>query len=116
MAGTWKKDPTSRRTTPRPIGWKTLRAEVIRRDGGRCTWVLGTEGGGSWRDRAHLNRCPSPGTDVDHIGDPTDHRTDNLRLLCSTHHDKRTARQANEAKKMKAAQRRRPQQRHPGLL
>lgn len=115
MAGTWKTDPTSWRTAPRPKGWKNLRTQVIARDGGRCTWVQDFSDGGTWRNGAHPKRCPTPGTDVDHIGDPTDHSLGNLRLLCSDHHRGRTARQAVAARQARAAARAPRPRRHPGL-
>lgn len=116
MPKTWKPDPTSWRTAPRPKGWKKIRAQVIERDGGRCTWVASIEGGGSWRNWAHIQRCTSVGTDVDHMGEPDDHRIDMLRLLCAPHHGKRSSEQANAAKNIRQAQRTRAKPRHPGLI
>lgn len=116
MAGTWKADPTSWRTAPRPKGWKKLRAQIIARDGGRCTWVSSLKDGGSWRDWAHVDRCPLMGTDVDHMGDPSDHHPDMLRLLCPSHHNKRSSEQAVAARRIKQAQRKRAKPKHPGLI
>lgn len=114
--GTWKPDLTSRRTSPRPRGWKTLRGDVIKRDKGRCTWVQGEQNGGTWRQWADPRRCTNPGVDVDHIGNPEDHSLDNLRLLCEPHHDHRTALQANAAKKLNAHTRKRKPMPHPGMV
>ena len=117
MAGTWKKDPTSWRTAPRPKGWKSAIIPAVKaRDGGRCTWVEGIEGGGSWRMWADPRRCPKPGVDVDHMGEPDDHRLEMLRLLCEQHHDHKTAVDANKARWTKRPPRQRPAQRHPGLI
>lgn len=117
MARTWKKDPTSWRTAPRPAGWKNIIVPAIKhRDGGRCTWIEGADDGGNWRMWADLRRCPAAGTDVDHMGAPDDHRLEVLRLLCGPHHDHRTSLQANTARWSKhRAQRQRQPERHPGL-
>lgn len=117
MARTWKPDPTSWRTAPRPQGWKSRIVPAVKtRDGGRCTWVEELEGGGTWRDWAHPKRCTLVGTDVDHMGAPDDHRIEMLRLLCSPHHKRRSSQQANEAKKQRAQARKQPTQPHPGLI
>lgn len=50
------------------------------------------------------------------MGAPDDHRLDMLRLLCAHHHGKRTAQQANEAKRARQAQRKRSKPQHPGLI
>lgn len=117
MAKTWKPDPTSWRTAPRPKGWKSqIIPEIKRRDGGRCTWIVGLENGGSWTMWADVRRCPNRGTDVDHMGEPHDHRIEMLRLLCEPHHDTDSSRRANAAKRLKAQQSRRTPPRHPGLI
>lgn len=115
--GTWKPDPTSWRTAPRPKGWKSHIVPAIKeRDGHRCTWIEGVPDGGTWRQWADPRRCPDVGTDVDHMGAPDDHRQEMLRLLCGPHHRKRTAEQANTARwsKHRAQHTRKPQP-HPGL-
>ncbi|MEU3318863.1 HNH endonuclease signature motif containing protein [Streptomyces sp. NPDC006785] len=99
----WQEDPSAWRTTPRPRGWKTLRAQALERDGQQCTWIDDGE------------RCPEQGTDADHIGDPEDHSLSNLRTLCGYHHRKRTAMQARAARGPTPS-RHRPAQAHPGLL
>ncbi|MDH2392330.1 HNH endonuclease signature motif containing protein [Streptomyces sp. HNM0663] len=101
--GHWNEGPGAWRTTPRPRGWKTLRAQALERDGQQCTWV---EDG---------QRCAQAGTDADHIGDPTDHSLSNLRTLCRYHHRKRTALQARAARG-DTPPRRRPAEAHPGLI
>lgn len=101
--GHWKEAPTAWRTTPRPRGWKTLRAQVLARDAHQCTWIEDGE------------RCTNEGTDADHIGDPDDHSPGNLRTLCRDHHRKRTAIQARAARGPLPS-RQRPAAPHPGLL
>lgn len=99
----WRESPTAWRTTPRPTGWKTLRARALERDEGRCTWLTNGE------------RCTAQATDVDHIGDPEDHTLGNLRALCTPHHRRRTALQARAARG-ELPPRRRPPEQHPGLI
>lgn len=101
--GHWKEAPTAWRTTPRPRGWKTLRAQVLARDAHQCTWIEDGE------------RCTNEGTDADHIGDPDDHSPGNLRTLCGPHHRKRTAIQAR-ASRGPLPSRQRPTVPHPGLI
>ncbi|MFE6282447.1 HNH endonuclease [Streptomyces sp. NPDC057877] len=103
MDGHWKEAASSWRTVPRPTGWKRIRAGILERDGGVCTWIDDGE------------RCTEPGTDVDHIGDPDDHSPANLRLLCGYHHRRRTALQARAARGPLPT-RRRPTEAHPGLV
>jgi 5-methylcytosine-specific restriction endonuclease McrA len=99
----WKESPGAWRTTPRPRGWKALRAAVLDRDDHQCTWIQDGQ------------RCTQAGTDADHIGDPEDHRPENLRTLCGYHHRKRTALQAVAARGPLPS-RARPRPSHPGLL
>jgi hypothetical protein len=99
----WAPDPTSRRTSPRPIGWKKICAAILGRDGYRCVWI----------DEATGLRCEMRATDVDHIGANDDDSETNLRSLCGRHHDKRTGAQASAAR---WARRQQPTKRpHPGL-
>lgn len=101
--GHWKEDPSAWRTAPRPRGWKALRAQALERDANQCTWIDDGQ------------RCTEPATDADHIGDPEDHRLDNLRALCGYHHRKRTALQARAARGPLPS-RSRPPEPHPGLV
>ena len=81
--GHWQESPTAWRTTPRPLGWKAIAQAVKARDGHQCVIV------------ENERRCPvTTGLEVDHIGDPEDHSSDNLRTLCGAHHRKKTATQA----------------------
>jgi hypothetical protein len=99
----WQEAPGAWRTTPRPRGWKALRAQVLERDGNQCTWIEDGE------------RCTGEGTDADHIADPQDHSPANLRTLCGYHHRKRTAIQARAAHGPLPS-RARPAAPHPGLV
>jgi hypothetical protein len=101
MPGQWAG---SNRRAELPPNWYTeIRPAVLERDGYRCTAPLRDE-----------TRCPEPGTDVDHIGDPLDHNLNNLRLLCSWHHNKRSSAQGNQARH-RPPPLRRPPEAHPGL-
>jgi 5-methylcytosine-specific restriction protein A len=84
-----------------PPDWQQRRQVVLARDGGRC---VGLDG----------NYCGWHATDVDHIDDRDDHSIENLRSLCGHHHRKRTAQQALEARRRKAARLQRPSTPHPG--
>lgn len=94
---------TSTRRDRLPRDWKARRQQVKARAGGRCEETLddGT-------------RCPTLGTDCDHIDDPDDHRLSNLRWLCHPHHEVKTKRQAAQARHKH--QRARPTKPHIGLL
>jgi 5-methylcytosine-specific restriction protein A len=71
-----------------PPNWESEIVPAIKkRDNGQCRWRLPSG-----------KRCPRRGTDVDHIGDPDDHRLIKLRLLCAFHHGKRTAKQGFQAR------------------
>jgi 5-methylcytosine-specific restriction protein A len=98
MPGNWEG---SHRREQLPPGWETrIRPAIIARDSGRCRWI------------ENNRRCPEPGTDVDHVGDPHDHSLANLRLLCRTHHNRRSSRQGNDAQR---ARRLRNVEPHPAL-
>jgi hypothetical protein len=100
MSGKWAG---SRRREELPPDWPQIREQVKVRDGYRCKATL--------RDDS---RCPEPGTDVDHIGDRNDHTLPNLQLLCSWHHDRKSAAQGNAARP-KPPPLRRPAEKHPGM-
>jgi len=101
--GHWKESAGAWRTTPRPIGWKNIRRQVLQRDGYQCTEI-----------EANGQRCTAPGTDADHIGDATDHSLDNLTTKCGPHHRKKTA---TQARAVQLARRPTPTPRqHPGLI
>ena len=105
---TWAKD-----TRPLPGNWQTLRREVLARDGRRCTWIEREDG-----SRCSESGAPSNPLEVDHITPRwrggTD-EVDNLRTLCQWHHKRVTAH--DRPLSSGAYQpRKRPRERHPGLL
>lgn len=85
-----------------PADWSRRRAEVLRRDGYRCTWLDEDE-----------QRCTERADEVDHL-DRNDHRIHRLRSLCTEHHAQVTATQALEARGIERTSPR-PAERHPGL-
>src|SRR5688500_9254586 len=94
------------RVSPLPPGWRTLRLQILERDGYQCT-----------RTRRDGSRCPARATDVDHTNGPDDHRPEVLRSLCGWCHRHVTSKQANEARNMKGRGTERPRsRRHPGLV
>jgi hypothetical protein len=100
------ESPGQWRTTPRPVDWPARVQRVLARDVS-CRWT---------EDDTDGQPCSSTqDLEVDHIGDPTDHRLDNLRALCHWHHAGRTARQAADARRQ-APSRDRPRPSHPGLI
>lgn len=96
---------TSDRRTRLPDDWHATRARVRKRAGGRCEWVLpdGT-------------RCPTPGTDCDHVTPGDDHGMGNLQWLCYPHHKVKTAHDNREAQDQRRALRPRPTDEHPGRI
>ena len=107
MTGRWSGNSATNRSEELPDNWDQIRADVLRRDEGRCVWLLPGSG----------DRCPNPAVVVDHIGSSHVHEKWNLRSLCDPHNDKRTALQgAKEAAARRALPpRRRKNQEHPGL-
>ncbi|MEV7007549.1 hypothetical protein [Streptosporangium sp. NPDC051022] len=108
MSNAYWQDKTSRRSAPRPKGWKKIRERIIRRDNGVCQWIDHT---------GHM--CGTPGRNVDHkvpahLGG-TDDDT-NLWLLCDPHERHKTATEAGQASAAKRIPKRRPSEKHPGLL
>lgn len=95
----------SNRKETLPGNWRALRSAVFQRDGNRCVII-----------KASGRRCWDRATDCDHIGDRDDHSIENLRSLCSWHHQRRSSQQGNAARAEKAKILLRPKERHPGLL
>lgn len=97
----------SGRTVPLPENWSSIRLEVLKRDKWLCRWKLPSGA-----------QCPRRATDVDHMGEPDDHRLFKLRSLCSHHHAKVTAQQgvAGRARRKQPRKRDRRQEKHPGRL
>lgn len=90
------------RSVPLPPDWQRIRIAVFERDGFACTAINGDG-----------RRCYCPAKDVHHIGDPNDHRIENLTTLCRWHHERVTSRQANAARARVTQQREREP--HPGI-
>lgn len=96
---------SSDRRSRLPSNWNELVKQVWARDKGRCTWRLPSG-----------KRCPRKGSDVDHRVNNDDHSLSNLQLLCRTHHDKKTQREAWAGRAKRKQATRRPEERHPGAM
>jgi 5-methylcytosine-specific restriction endonuclease McrA len=70
---------------------------VLERDGYQC--------------QVRLPGCTAIATDADHIGDRMDHRLENLQAACSHCNQRR-----NILTRPKPPSRKRPTERHPGLV
>src|SRR5690606_18328711 len=95
---------TSTRRRRLPPNWSAIRARILARDGGQCTWI------------EHGQRCTSTGTDVDHIRPGDDHDNPNLRTLCQAHHKAKSSSEGGRASARKRAKRPREPEPHPGLI
>lgn len=115
MPGRWQG--SSRRTTLPPNWNSEIRPAILNRDGHRCTWLDGHDDGGFnaylTGDYDPADRCTELGTDVDHVGDQSDHSPGNLRTLGSWHHNRRSSQQGNANRRRYSN--RRPAEPHPGL-
>lgn len=100
MSGQWEN---STRRTQLPHNWTSIRQLITERDNGQCTELM-REG----------HRCPDAGTDVDHIEPGNNHTLDNLRLLCTWHHKKKSSAEGNQARKHLTEQK--PKEKHPGWI
>ncbi len=60
--------------------------------------------------------CTGTATDVDHIGDRDDHSDGNLQSACSTCHKAKTAVHRNAQMARRRELRKRPIERHPGMV
>lgn len=92
---------SSTRRARLPSDWATRRLRVLRRDGYAC----------QHRDDPHAPKCLAPASEVDHIERGDDHAEANLRAICTRHHKAKT-----QAEAIAARLRRRPPERHPGLI
>lgn len=93
-----------------PDNWGALVRAVKHR--AKATSKLGIE-----QCQARLpsgRRCPRVGTDVDHIVPGDDHNLKNLRLLCTTHHERKTVKEAAEGRASFRRSKYRPSEEHPG--
>lgn len=83
-----------------PTTWNTTRRRILTRDNHRC------------------RVCSKPGFEVDHIiaaafgGSDED---SNLWTLCKEHHAVKTSSELTQARKERAALRKRPAEKHPGM-
>jgi hypothetical protein len=98
------------RTVDLPPDWdKYIRPQILGRDM-FCLW------GSIPDDKAGIDFvCGERAVEVDHIGDPNNHDSENLRGLCVYHHRIRTGRQGAAARLALMPQRNRPPQQHPGF-
>lgn len=87
-----------------PKDWARIRRRIIRRDAGVCTWRY-SDG----------RQCELPGTDVDHITPGDDHRDENLRLLCTWHHARKSSSEGGTAAATTRVRTARPTSTHPAL-
>ncbi|MGG7307551.1 HNH endonuclease [Curtobacterium sp. AB451] len=88
-----------------PRDWEHRRNIVRDNAGGRCEATM--------RDGS---RCTERGTDCDHIVRGDNHALSNLQWLCGWHHNKKTAREALEARRSTSRPlARKATERHPGL-
>jgi 5-methylcytosine-specific restriction endonuclease McrA len=94
----------STRRSRLPRDWPRIRRRIIRRDSGVCTWLM-SDG----------RRCDQSGTDVDHIVPGDDHRDENLRLLCTWHHGRKSGTEGGSASAAKRVSTTRPKLTHPAL-
>lgn len=101
----WGQHPSSRRSTL-PPDWPKIRQRVLNRDRRQCQ-IRGPH-------------CVRTATEVDHVGDRHDHSLEQLRSACTPCHTARSAQQgataSGTARRARVAARRRPQERHPGVL
>lgn len=87
---------TSDRASRLPGDWRTRRDRTRRRAHGQCEATLDNG-----------TRCPSPGTECDHVERGDNHDLSNLAWLCSHHHKVKTQREATEARAARTVLRKR---------
>lgn len=93
----------STRRSRLPADWARIRRRIIRRDK-VCVWAM-SDG----------TQCGATGTDVDHITPGDDHRDDNLQLLCTWHHRRKSAQEGGTAAGLTRVRTGRPKPAHPAL-
>ena len=96
---------TSDRKERLPPNWKSLRAAVMERCGGRCE-VLKKDG----------SRCRDKAKDVDHVLPGDDHSLANLRGICEWHHRRKSALEGVDARRALNAILYRKPETHPGII
>lgn len=89
----------SSRRAPLPPNWAAIRRQVFARDNHWCRIP----------DQHH---CTGEATEVDHTGNPDDHRLEMLRSACHNGHAARTTKQSHASR----PRRHRPTSQHPGLI
>src|SRR5690349_2006592 len=100
----------SNRVTPLPPNWETeTRPRILARDKQACQWPVAADGTvcGAYAYRVD-HRKPA------HLGGGDD--DDNLWALCDRHTRFKDSREGGMAAAAKRIPRRRPQERHPGLI
>lgn len=96
----------SNRAARLPPNWDTIRAAVLRDASYRCETLM-----------RNGTRCHDRATEVDHIIAGDNHDRSNLQAICTWHHRRKTAAEANAARQRNRAQRTgRREQQHPGLI
>lgn len=89
----------TRRRSPLPHNWRTIRYHILIRDAYTCQLAY--------------TGCEGLATEVDHINSHSDHKPLNLRAVCTHCHRIRTATQANTARRAKYGKKKRTEP-HPG--
>lgn len=93
----------SRRRSQLPSDWKTIRERVKARANGQCEQLINGQ------------RCPNPGTDCHHAGEPDDHRDEVLEWLCRDCHNVETAKEQQREQIINQARLLHPMQRRKYL-
>lgn len=91
---------------PKRVAKERRAAATPEHPNGQCRRRIKSAVTGRWM------RCPLAGDEVDHRSDRLNH--DDVELLCSRHHTKKTQQEAQAAKAAKRATGRREPERHPG--
>lgn len=84
-----------------PPGWAKIRAAVLKRDRGVC--------------QAKTWKCTGKAQEVDHRGDPNDHRLSQLQAVCKPCHQVIGGQRSAAKRKANNARRLRPPEAHPSL-
>lgn len=84
-----------------PPGWSKTRAAVLRRDRYEC--------------QARTWKCTGRAQEVDHRGDPNDHRLTMLQSVCKACHQVLGGQRSAAKRKAKGRTRARPPERHPSI-
>lgn len=103
---------TSDRRERLPADWPAIVGRIKRR--ARRTSKLGINQ--CERRLPSGKRCPRLGTDVDHVIPGDNHAETNLQLLCPTHHERKTVKEAAEGRRAFKRSKYRPSEEHPGGL